>query len=133
MSDDPLDVSGSWDGIFNYPRGVPSNAFRAELVEHAGAISGETHERSDAHHDRGATVVALLDGRRSGTDISFTKRYDDLVRAGHPVSYTGALSSEGDEITGTWNIPGEWSGTFIMVRQTRAGSAAKQQVEETVR
>lgn len=32
------------------------------------------------------------------------------------VAYEGIVTNDGDEITGRWDIPGEWSGTFIMTR-----------------
>lgn len=133
MSSDPLDCSGAWDGVFNYARGMPPNGFRAELVDHAGAISGETYERSDSPHDRGQTVVALLDGRRDGSAVTFTKRYDDLDRAHYQVMYVGRLSPDGDEITGEWDIPGVWSGTFLMVRHDRRGVAEQRERAEVVR
>ena len=111
------DVTGRWEGIFNYPRGMAPNGFAATLVEQAGAITGETHERSDAGADHGDTLVAVIEGERIGSAVKFTKRYDTLDRAHYAVRYDGILSPEGDEITGEWTIPGMWSGSFIMVRQ----------------
>ncbi|AXJ95250.1 MULTISPECIES: hypothetical protein [unclassified Sphingomonas] len=130
---DPLDVSGAWDGIFSYPRGLPPNGFACELREHGGRIDGETHERAEVGADRGTTIFALIEGMRQGHAVRFTKRYDDPRRAAHPVLYDGTLSADGDEIAGRWEIAGQWSGGFIMVRQQRRGAAAERKIAETVR
>jgi hypothetical protein len=108
------DVTGRWEGIFNYPGDLPPNGFVATLVERAGVIAGKTDEVSDREIDLGATLAATIAGERVGSAVRFTKRYDAGV---HPVQYAGTLSPEGDEIVGEWTIPGVWSGSFIMVRQ----------------
>ena len=122
------DVTGRWEGIFNYPRGLPPTGFVAELVETAGTITGETHEVGDTGPERGTALAALIDGERVGGAVHFTKRYDDPARAHYAVRYAGTLSPENDEIAGEWTIPGVWSGSFIMVR--RVGSEV--QLEESV-
>ena len=129
---DPLDLTGSWDGVFNYPRGLPPNGFRAALREHGGAVDGETHERSEQGADRGRTITALLTGSRTGTSVHLTKRYDSLHRTHYAVVYEGRLSADGDEITGRWSIPGIWEGTFLMVRQARKAATTARRVSETV-
>ena len=121
------DVTGRWEGIFNYPRELPPNGFVAVLIERAGAINGETEEVSDVDRDRGARLAAVLTGARVGSSVCFDKRYETGRRAGLVVRYAGTLAPEGDEIVGEWTIPGVWSGSFIMVRQS--GPAAV--VEET--
>ena len=83
---DPLDVTGSWEGIFNYPRTMPASGFRCELREHGGVVTGETQERGDAGAERGQTLLALLDGRRDGHALRFVKRYDDPARARYAVT-----------------------------------------------
>lgn len=110
------DVTGRWEGIFNYPQNLPPNGFVATLIEQAGVITGDTDEASDRDVDLGATLPAVITGERVGSAVRFTKRYDDRVCA-HPVDYAGTLSPEGDEIVGEWTISGIWSGSFIMVRQ----------------
>ncbi len=127
------DVTGRWEGIFNYPRGMAPNGFAAELVEQAGAITGETHERSDEGASRGETLVAIVEGERVGSAVRFTKRYDELARAHYAVRYDGTLSPEGDEITGEWTIPGVWSGSFIMVRERGRDEPVEEVVGEEVR
>lgn len=126
------DVTGRWDGIFNYPRELPPNGFVAVLVEHAGTITGETEEASDRRSDQGAGLPAMIEGERVGTAVRFVKRYDDRVRA-HAVHYAGTVSPEGDEIVGEWTIPAVWSGSFIMVRQPDRVPAVEQAVGAEVR
>ncbi len=128
---DPLDMTGAWEGIYNYPRGLPPSGFRAELRDAAGAITGETEERGDADQ-AGLTLHALIVGTRSDTAVVFTKRYDALARAAHPVRYEGTLSPDGDEVTGRWTIPGSWSGSFIMVRAARRATPVAIEAAETV-
>jgi len=133
MSAVPLDLTGEWDGVFNYPRGLPPRGFRATLRDQVGAITGETMEESDSAEDRGATLVALLDGRRNGDHVHFAKRYDALARAHYAVVYEGQVSGDGEEITGRWTIPGVWSGAFLMARRGRISALEAKQAEETAR
>lgn len=126
------DVTGRWDGIFNYPRSLPPNGFVAVLIERAGVITGETEEASDRRTDRGAALPAAIEGDRIGSAVRFTKRYDDRVRA-HSVHYAGTLSPEGDEIVGEWTIPGVWSGSFIMVRQAGRAVMVEESISEEMR
>ena len=130
---DPLDLTGAWEGIFSYPRSLPPNAFGCVLRDRSGALAGEVQERGDSEQERSVTLIAMIEGRRNGRAVSFTKRYDDLARARYAVDYEGQLSEDGDEITGRWSIPGIWSGTFIMMRSARRGIEAERRVAETVR
>lgn len=126
------DLTGRWDGIFNYPRTLPPNGFFAALVEQAGALTGEIEEPGD-EAETGSPLSAMVEGERIGSQVRFTKRYDALARAHYAVRYDGTLSAEGDEITGEWTIPGVWSGTFIMVRAARQDEAVEQTASEEVR
>lgn len=126
------DVTGRWEGIYNYPRGLPPNGFAATLTERAGSIEGKVEERGDVGDDRGATLSATVDGERIGSAVRFVKCYTSDTRA-HAVHYAGTLSPEGDEIVGEWTIPGVWSGTFIMVRQPGPAVTVEEDVGEDVR
>ena len=67
---------------------------------------------------RGGTVTARIDGRRSGAAVTFMKLYDDEKNEDYDtVAYQGSVDAEGVEITGRWTIPGDLSGSFIMVRE----------------
>ena len=46
--------------------------------------------------------------------------YDDLEPADSALS-CGTIQLGGDEIDGEWTIPGDWSGTFLMIRQGERG------------
>ena len=132
---DPLDVTGTWTGIYSYPRALPANGFLAVLRETGGAVTGETTERSpSAHPDYGGGEArAFLDGRREGTAVHFVKHYDAAHRVGTPVLYQGTLAPDGDEITGRWEVPGQWGGSFIMTREARRGAEEERRVGVTVR
>jgi hypothetical protein len=56
--------------------------------------------------------------------------YDDLSRA--TPHYQGTVQPGGDEIEGTWHIPGDWSGTFLMVRARMAKAEEERKVGEEV-
>jgi hypothetical protein len=127
------DLSGGWDGIFNYPRGYRPNAFTATLRDTGGFLTGETTEPSQDRRDRNAVLHAWLEGRRENMTAIFVKHYDDPTRAEDAVHYTGSISPDGTEISGRWDIPGNWSGTFIMVRKAGKTEEAGQKIAETVR
>lgn len=129
---DPNDLSGEWDGVFNYPHGLPPTGFRATLRDQAGALTGETVEEGDAE-EHGTTLIALIEGHRDGAAVAFTKRYDTLGRAYYVVGYDGKVASDGEEISGRWTIPGVWSDTFLMVRSAAALATAAREIKEEVR
>ena len=127
------DLSGAWDGIYNYPRGHRPNAFAATLRDAHGLLAGEISEPSQERGDRGAILHALLEGSREGSTVRFVKTYDDPSRAHYAIFYSGTVNGEGTEITGRWDIPGVWSGSFIMVRQVSDEERAEAKIAETVR
>ena len=112
---------------------MPPNGFVARLVDHAGAISGETVEKCDSPHGNGGEIVAILTGHRRGSEVTLEKRYDDLRRAKHVIHYQGQIGDEGHEIGGRWSVPGNWSGTFVMVRERGKEVPAEARISETVR
>lgn len=59
MSD--RDLTGRWDGIFNYPRDLPPTGYVAALVERGGALTGEVEEAGDGS-EHGTPLVALVEG-----------------------------------------------------------------------
>jgi hypothetical protein len=120
------DLSGVWHGIFNYPHSLPPAEFVATLVEHNGALSGETEETDSGGH----RLIALLSGHRAGSSVSFVKTYDD--RHTHAVHYAGTLDPEVTEIAGTWRIAGSWSGTFVMVRAAGKAEEVARKLAESV-
>ena len=126
-----LDLSGRWTGLYNYPGPFPPVSFEAELRELGGSIGG-TMSEPDEEHGGGGTLHAVVDGSRQGSAVTFTKIYEDAERMPEPVFYSGTVQPDGNEISGHWDIPGHWSGTFLMVRTPDAAEAAEAQVGEEV-
>ncbi len=54
-------------------------------------------------------------------------------RAHYVVHYTGSIAPDGNEINGQWNVPGVWSGTFIMIRKPGKAEEVERETAETVR
>lgn len=126
------DLSGRWSGIFNYPSLYPPNAFEATLRDHDGLISGVTTERDDDPAEAAGTLHAVIEGRRDGLEVRFSKIYDDVERVPFAILYSGTVDPGGDEIAGYWEIAGEWSGTFLMIRSRGESDAAAREASETV-
>lgn len=124
-------LSGKWSGFFNYPSQFPPNPFEAELADHAGAISGLITQPGEFFYPPGTVLQAVVEGSRQGSELRFVKIYDDLERP--TPCYRGTIQPGGDEVHGEWMIPGDWSGTFFMIRAGKAKAAAERRVSEEVR
>ncbi len=118
-------LTGDWNGIFNYPHSLPSTAFAATLREEGGMLSGETIEAGD-----GETLHGFVQGTRSDTAVAFVKTYDNYHLL--PIRYAGTVDDDATEIAGRWHIPGQWGGSFIMVRRRGVEEAVEERVGETV-
>jgi len=53
---------------------------------------------------------------RQGRSLDFRKIYQ-TGRRHHVALYEGILNAAGDKIAGHWIIPGDWSGSFLMIRR----------------
>lgn len=133
MATDKLNLTGAWSGIFSYPRTLPPNQFEAELRDHLGALTGETFELGNNRRNKGQPLHAMIEGHRHGRDVSFIKHYDAFNRSATPVYYVGQVSGDGHEISGTWDIPGHWSGSFLMIRARPTAEQAERRIAEKVR
>jgi hypothetical protein len=122
------DLSGTWRGIFNYPEGDPPTGFVAVLRESGGMLTGEVEE---PHIDgpEGPPIGAVIEGRHEGAAVSFVKYYDAVDEDYDTVSYLGSVSADGSEITGRWEVSDDWSGTFIMTRETGPDAAEEEKAE----
>jgi hypothetical protein len=130
MSDEAeYDLSGQWHGIFNYPSQLPPTEFQAELRDLAGLITGTTTE---PHFAGGATIHAMIEGSYEASSIRFRKIYDDFDGDYETVLYEGRIDPSGDEISGRWDVPGAWSGTFLMMRAGRRGESVANRVTEKI-
>ena len=128
-----FDLSGRWTGMYNYPGPIPPIAFEAELQDLAGCISGSISESDEPSHDSGGSLGSIVEGLRAGSAVTFTKLYDDAERRPEPVFYSGTLQPDGNEISGLWEIPGHWSGTFLMVRSPGLAEAVEEEAGEEMK
>jgi hypothetical protein len=126
------DLSGRWTGMFNYPGPYPPIAFEAELRDLGGSITGTVREPDENPYGTGGTLESVVEGAHQGDTVTFTKMYNDADRMPEPVFYNGTIQAEGNEISGRWEIPGHWSGTFLMVRHPGAAEAAEEEAGEEV-
>lgn len=128
MSDN-LDLSGDWTGIYNYPFALPPVAFEAAILEAAGRISGTTTEMSSFGPER--RLDSVIDGTRGGHSVTFIKMYEDSEGQYDVVQYSGTLDPEGEELGGQWTVQGQ-SGTFLMIRRSRARESIALEAEEKI-
>jgi len=127
-----LDLSGRWTGVYNYPGPLPPVGFEAELHHDGGAISGTMFEEDESLQGSAGILLSIVDGSLDGRAVSFTKIYEDEDRMPEPVFYTGTVQPDGNEISGQWEIAGQWSGTFLMVRNPGAAEEAEAEVAAEV-
>jgi hypothetical protein len=124
------DLSGRWSGIYNYPSDFPPNSFEATIRDAGGVIAGLITQPREVFDLPGPSRQAVIEGRREGSEVTFVKYYDDDdLERGTP-HYRGTIQAGGDEIAGEWSHPGEWSGTFLMIRAGRAAQAEERKVSE---
>ena len=124
------DLSGQWAGMFSYPAMFPPNEFEAELRDAGGLVTGLINQPREVFDAPGPPRQAVVEGQRRGDRLSFIKIYDDLERP--TVHYEGTIQADGDEIEGIWTIPGDWSGTFMMVRAQREDAAVERRAKERI-
>jgi hypothetical protein len=124
------DLTGRWSGIFNYPSMFPPNSFEAEIRDTGGLITGVITQPREAFEGPGPSRQAVIEGNRTGSSITFVKIYDDLDRP--TPHYHGIIQPGGDEIEGEWTIPGDWSGTFLMIRGAGNEAAVVREVSVEV-
>ena len=124
------DLSGEWSGIYSYPARYPPNRFEASLRDAGGIITGVIRQPGEFFEPAGTQQHAVIHGTREGAAVRWVKIYDDLRRA--TPHYEGTVRSGGDEIEGTWHIPGDWSGTFMMMRQRSEPAVAARELSEGV-
>ncbi|MGE0282169.1 MAG: hypothetical protein AB7P20_16370 [Rhizobiaceae bacterium] len=129
MAHDENCLTGVWNGRYSYPFLLSPVSFVATLIETKRRLGGSTHEANTGMGAAGAMAFAILDGARDGSRVTFTKTYENLpADANHPIQYIGTLSTDGAEISGQWNIPGHWSGNFVMIRSQRQAIASNRRI-----
>ena len=125
-------LTGVWEGLFNWPIRRPPTPFTAVLIDTGGTLSGSVHEVAQGGPFDGRELTAMIAGRRSGGSLRFTKSYEPGVARFAPVTYDGALNAEATEIDGTWTIKGRMSGPFLMMRSRRPSEAVEAKKEIAV-
>ena len=111
-------LTGVWDGTY-VQRGVGMVTFLATLIESGGALGGNVTEPCPLPGCLSTAHNASIAGHRSGSAVSFVKRYEPNGCGYDTVFYEGSVNAEATEIDGRWTLPGiALSGTFLMVRST---------------
>jgi hypothetical protein len=128
-------LTGVWDGTF-VQRQVGMVTFLATLIESGGTLAGNVTEPCTVPGCPLNTHNASIAGHRSGSTVSFVKRYEPPGHGYNTVSYEGSVNAEATEIDGRWKLPGTTaSGTFLMVRSSKPAEpvAAELREKEPVR
>ena len=133
MSEGGLDLTGRWTGVYFYPidpelnpeDDLPPTAFTAELRDVAGHVTGTTLEPDMFGEPGDPPIPATLEGHRLDGQLTFTK-FPDGGGQLHSIDYLGAISGDGNSISGQWIIHGVWSGTFRMQRRIVPVAVARQ-------
>ena len=77
MSDASLNLSGLWHGRYAYPNNAqPPADFTATLTEIDGWLSGSIEEKATLAAVAGMALKAALQGRRTGSSVTWLKLYD---------------------------------------------------------
>ena len=124
------DLTGEWSGIYNYPARYPPNSFEASIRDSGGIITGVIRQPGELFEPAGSHQHAEIEGTRTGSSVRWIKLYDALTRS--PPRYEGTIQPGGNEIEGEWHHPGDWSGTFLMVRARKEKAAEERKVGEEI-
>lgn len=125
-----FDLTGEWSGIYNYPSLYPPNTFEASIRDAGGVITGVIRQPGEFFEKSGIHQHAVIEGSRACNLVRWVKIYDDLSRA--TPHYRGTVHPDGNEIDGTWRIPGDWSGTFLMIRRRKEEAKETRTAAETI-
>jgi len=123
----PLNLTGVWHGLYSYPVAMPSVPFVATLSDQGGWFDGTTEEIGGVGDTVGRTLTANL---QSGRSITMLKIYHGPSAYYDSVHYAGDLNEDGTEISGTWRVAANWSGTFLMIRQRAVATALSREAAE---
>jgi hypothetical protein len=129
------DLTGIWDGTYIQPS-VGMVTFLTTLIDSDGALGGSVTEPCMTPGCPVNTHNASISGQRSGSAVSFVKRYEPPGYGYDKVFYEGAVNADATEISGRWRLPGATlSGTFLMVRATKTAQsiASEERTKEPVR
>ena len=128
-------LTGVWDGTYIQP-GAGMVTFLATLIDSGSALGGTVSEPCFSPGCPISTHNSSIAGQRSGSVVSFVKRYEPPGYGYDTVFYEGTVNAEATEIDGRWKLPGiALSGTFLMVRATRPAQAVatEEEIKEPTR
>ena len=125
-----LNLAGVWHGLYSYRVGKEPVPFVAILSDAEGWLNGTTEETGTAGDALGQILTASLQGRRTRRSVTMLKIYHGGYMAYDSVHYLGDLNEDATEIAGTWRIPGDWSGTFLMIRQRPVAAMQSREAAE---
>jgi hypothetical protein len=110
-------LTGVWQGIYSYPVSwMPAVSFTATLIEAGAFLTGSVHEPCTIPGLPNETLFFSLSGSRHGAAVDFAKTFQGTSPYYGTILYEGSVNVDATEIEGTWTIPGEWSGRFLMTR-----------------
>lgn len=132
MSGGTNNLTGVWNGQYDYAFGYEPVGFMATLIEAGTGFSGGVTETAPDRTGAPLDLFAVIDGRREGHSVNFTKTYGGSGGWEHIVEYEGTLSPDGNEIEGEWRVPGAMNGRFMMIRPERNTQTTDQKIEENV-
>jgi hypothetical protein len=117
-------LTGVWDGTY-VQTGVGMVTFLATVIETDGTLAGNVTEPCPLPGCSSSTHSASIAGHRSGSTVSFVKRYEPNGCGYDTVFYEGVVNAEVTEIDGRWRLTTSppLSGTFLMVRSTKPAQA----------
>ena len=126
------DLSGQWDGHFDYPSGFgPRTPFLASVDQTGGRISGTIIEPD--LYGSAAPASATIEGVVAGDTVDFTKIYRKASSVyDNPVDYVGRVDETGNRITGVWSLL-DINGLFEMTRQAAIERTVEREEEAELR
>ena len=126
------DLTDTWHGRFTFPRLYDPISFVASIEQTDEWLSGTVEEPGMRGVATGKVLTATISGKVTSDEVTFLKTYDAEIASYDAVHYQGKVGDQGLEISGTWTIPGSWSGTFIMIRSRGLEIAQTAHEEERV-
>jgi len=129
-----IDLTGRWTGVYFYPvdpewnanDNLPATPYSAELADVGGMVTGSTLEPDLLGDPDAPPIPATVEGHHFDGELTFTK-FPDGGGQLHTIDYIGAISPDGNSISGRWIIHGEWSGTFTMQRKVVSSVVSSEQ------
>jgi hypothetical protein len=124
------DLTGAWHGQYSLPQSIAAPVpFEASLIATEDVLGGSITERATEGRAKGRILYASVSGSRSGQQVRFVKTYEADSDPYTSVTYAGAVSGDGQEISGDWTI-GRWSGRFLMIRAGGVAKTASRRIHE---